>query len=109
MAVGLSRPNGTIDLGRLVDPAAGTSTRQLSVAHRGNRLRQTGRIDANRIDPQANKILRDFRIIRRCLAANANMVKVVKREGTATPIPEVIATYPGERTTPPCNKQTYDD
>jgi hypothetical protein len=35
------------------------------------------------------------------------MVKVVKR-GDAL-IPEVIATYPGERTTPPCNKMTFDD
>jgi branched-chain amino acid transport system substrate-binding protein len=37
------------------------------------------------------------------------MVKVVKREDYPTPVPDVIATYPGERTTPPCNKQTYDD
>jgi branched-chain amino acid transport system substrate-binding protein len=37
------------------------------------------------------------------------MVKVVKREEAAMPIPEVIATYPGERTTPACNKQTYED
>lgn len=35
------------------------------------------------------------------------MVKVVK-EGNEL-IPKVIATYPGERTTPPCNKMTYDD
>ena len=35
------------------------------------------------------------------------MVKVVKRGDDL--IPEVIATYPGERTTPPCNKMTYDD
>jgi len=37
------------------------------------------------------------------------MVKVVKSAGFPTPIPEVIATYPGERTTPACNKQTFDD
>jgi len=37
------------------------------------------------------------------------MVKVVKREDYPTPVPDVIATYPGDRTTPPCNKQTYDD
>ena len=37
------------------------------------------------------------------------MVKVVKKEGFDHPIPEVIATYPAERTTPPCNKMTYDD
>ena len=37
------------------------------------------------------------------------MVKVVKKEGFPHPIPEVIATFPGERTTPPCRKTTYDD
>ena len=37
------------------------------------------------------------------------MVKVVKKEDAAMPVPEVIASFPGERTTPACNKQTYDD
>ncbi len=37
------------------------------------------------------------------------MVKVVKKEGYAHPIPEVIATFPGERTTPGCRKMTYDN
>jgi len=37
------------------------------------------------------------------------MVKVVKSAGSPTPIPEVIATYPGDRTTPACNKQTFED
>jgi len=37
------------------------------------------------------------------------MVKVVKKDGYNTPIPEVIATFPGERTTPGCKKTTYDD
>jgi branched-chain amino acid transport system substrate-binding protein len=37
------------------------------------------------------------------------MVKVVKKDGYDTPIPEVIATFPGERTTPGCKKTTYDD
>ena len=37
------------------------------------------------------------------------MVQGGEERGHPTPIPEVIATYPGERTTPPCNKQTYDD
>jgi branched-chain amino acid transport system substrate-binding protein len=37
------------------------------------------------------------------------MVKVVKKDGFSHPIPEVIATYPGERTTPGCRKTTYDD
>jgi len=37
------------------------------------------------------------------------IVKVVKREGQAHPMPEVIATYPADRVTPPCNKMVYDD
>jgi branched-chain amino acid transport system substrate-binding protein len=37
------------------------------------------------------------------------MVKVVKKDGYDMPIPEVIATFPGERTTPGCKKTTYDD
>ena len=37
------------------------------------------------------------------------MVRVAKRAGFDYPVPEVIATLPGERTTPPCNKTTYDD
>ena len=32
------------------------------------------------------------------------MVKVVKKDGFDTPVPEVIATFPGERTTPGCKK-----
>ena len=37
------------------------------------------------------------------------MVKVVKKAGFDTPVPEVIATFPGEQTTPPCNTMTYKD
>jgi branched-chain amino acid transport system substrate-binding protein len=37
------------------------------------------------------------------------MVKVVKKAGSDTPIPEVIATYPGQLTTPGCKKSSYDD
>jgi ABC-type branched-subunit amino acid transport system substrate-binding protein len=37
------------------------------------------------------------------------MVRVVKKDGFPHPIPEVIATYPGARTTPACRKMTYDD
>ncbi|MCB1744803.1 MAG: ABC transporter substrate-binding protein [Gammaproteobacteria bacterium] len=37
------------------------------------------------------------------------MVKVVKREGFDHLVPEVIATFPGEQTTPPCRKMVYDD
>jgi branched-chain amino acid transport system substrate-binding protein len=37
------------------------------------------------------------------------MVKVVKKDGFDTPIPEVIATFPGALTTPGCRKSSYDD
>lgn len=37
------------------------------------------------------------------------MVEVKKKAGFDTPVPEVIATFPGEQTTPPCNAMTYKD
>ncbi|MSQ21209.1 MAG: branched-chain amino acid ABC transporter substrate-binding protein [Betaproteobacteria bacterium] len=37
------------------------------------------------------------------------MVKVVKREGFSHPVPDVVAVYPGDVTTPRCNKTSYDD
>jgi branched-chain amino acid transport system substrate-binding protein len=37
------------------------------------------------------------------------IVKVVRREGMDHPEPEVIATYPGNRVTPPCNKMIFND
>jgi branched-chain amino acid transport system substrate-binding protein len=37
------------------------------------------------------------------------MVEVVKQQGFDTPIPKVIATFPGESTTPKCNSMTFDD
>jgi branched-chain amino acid transport system substrate-binding protein len=37
------------------------------------------------------------------------IVRVTKHEGVAVPVPEVIATYPGDRTAPACLKMTYDD
>ena len=37
------------------------------------------------------------------------IVKVTKHAGVAMPVPEVIATYPGEKTAPACLKMTYED
>jgi branched-chain amino acid transport system substrate-binding protein len=37
------------------------------------------------------------------------MVKVVKSDAFPHPIPEVIATFPGEQTTPPCNEMVFKD
>ena len=36
------------------------------------------------------------------------MVKVVKKEGFKTPIPEMIATFPGDEATPACRQMTFD-
>ena len=37
------------------------------------------------------------------------MVEVVKQPGFDTPVPKVIATFPGKATTPTCNTMTFDD
>jgi branched-chain amino acid transport system substrate-binding protein len=37
------------------------------------------------------------------------MVEVKKKPGFDTPVPEVIATFPGDQTTPECNTMTYKD
>ena len=36
------------------------------------------------------------------------MVKVVKKEGFKTPIPEIIATYAGDEITPACRQMTFE-
>src|ERR1700738_4805651 len=40
---------------------------------------------------------------------NGYMVKLAKGEGFSYPVPQIIATYPGEKTTPACNKMTFED
>jgi ABC-type branched-subunit amino acid transport system substrate-binding protein len=37
------------------------------------------------------------------------VVKLVKAEGLSYPAPEIIATFPGEKTAPACNKMTFED
>ncbi len=37
------------------------------------------------------------------------MVKVVKAEGYKTPIPQLIATFPGDEITPACRQMTFED
>ncbi len=37
------------------------------------------------------------------------IIKAAKKDGFAYPVPEVIATLPADKVTPPCNKMTYDD
>jgi branched-chain amino acid transport system substrate-binding protein len=37
------------------------------------------------------------------------MVKLVKADGFSYPVPQIIATYPDDKTTPACNKMTFED
>ncbi len=37
------------------------------------------------------------------------IIKAAKKDGFSHPVPEVIATLPADKVTPPCNKMTYDD
>jgi branched-chain amino acid transport system substrate-binding protein len=37
------------------------------------------------------------------------VVKLVKAESFSYPVPEIIATFPGEKTVPACNKMTFED
>jgi branched-chain amino acid transport system substrate-binding protein len=37
------------------------------------------------------------------------VVKLVKADGFSSPVPEIIATFPGDKTVPACNKMTYED
>jgi branched-chain amino acid transport system substrate-binding protein len=50
--------------------------------------------------------------IRKCdhqAVQSGYMVKLVKADGFTYPVPQLIATYPGDQITPPCNKSTYAD
>jgi hypothetical protein len=36
------------------------------------------------------------------------VVKVVQQAGFTTPVPEIIATFPGDQITPACRAMTFD-
>jgi branched-chain amino acid transport system substrate-binding protein len=79
-------------------------------------IEKAGSIDAAKLRPALETVaidsIKGHVAMRACdhqAVQSGFMVKVVKREDAAMPIPEVIASYPGERTTPSCNKQSYDD
>jgi hypothetical protein len=36
------------------------------------------------------------------------MVKVAKQAGRKLPVPEIIATYPGDEVTPACRQMTFE-
>ncbi len=37
------------------------------------------------------------------------VVKLVKAEGFSYPVPQIIASFPGDKTVPTCNKMTFED
>ena len=79
-------------------------------------ITKAGSIEADKLRPALEDLVIDDikgRVhIRKCDHQGVQagfVVKAVKKEGFDHPIPEVIATFPGDRVTPPCNKMTYDD
>jgi branched-chain amino acid transport system substrate-binding protein len=79
-------------------------------------ITKAGSIEADKLRPALEDIVIDDikgKVhIRKCDHQGVQqgfVVKAVKKEGFDHPIPEVIATFPGDRVTPPCNKMTYDD
>jgi branched-chain amino acid transport system substrate-binding protein len=50
--------------------------------------------------------------IRKCdhqAVQGGTIVKLVKAEGFSYPVPEIIATFPGDKTVPACNKMSFED
>ena len=79
-------------------------------------IAKAGSIEADKLRPALEDVVIDDikgRVhIRKCDHQGVQagfVVKASKRDGFSHPIPEVIATLPADRVTPPCNKQTYDD
>jgi hypothetical protein len=40
---------------------------------------------------------------------DGTIVKLVKAEDFSYPVPEIIATFAGQKTVPACNKMTFED
>jgi branched-chain amino acid transport system substrate-binding protein len=78
-------------------------------------ITKAGSIDADKLRPALENIeidsIKGHVKIRACDHQGEQqgfMVKVVKKEGAAKPIPELIATFPADQVTPACGKMTYD-
>jgi branched-chain amino acid transport system substrate-binding protein len=79
-------------------------------------IAKAGGIEATKLRPALEDIeiesVKGKVFIRKCDHQGVQqgfMVEVKKKAGFDTPIPEVIATFPGDQTTPECNKMTYKD
>ena len=78
-------------------------------------IQKAGSIDADKLRPALEDMeitsIKGTVTIRACDHQGVQqgyMVKVVKKEGFKTPIPELIATFPADQVTPACRQMTYD-
>src|SRR5262245_12775448 len=79
-------------------------------------ITKAGGIEADKLRPALEDIeiesVKGKVFIRKCDHQGVQqgfMVEVGKKQGFDTPIPQVIATFPGEAVTPKCNTMTFDD
>ncbi|MBS0243117.1 MAG: ABC transporter substrate-binding protein, partial [Proteobacteria bacterium] len=79
-------------------------------------ITKAGGIEADKLRPALEELaIDDIKgkvQIRKCdhqAVQPGYIFKASKREGFSHPVPEIIATYPGDKTTPACNKMTYDN
>jgi len=78
-------------------------------------IEKAGSIDADKLRPALETVeidsIKGKVAMRACdhqAVQQGFMVKVVRKEGFADPIPELIATFPADQVTPACRQMTYD-
>jgi branched-chain amino acid transport system substrate-binding protein len=102
------------EYGRLPQMFEGDQYQSCVVLQAG--IEKAGSIDAAKLRPALEGLAVDSvkgHIVMRACDHQAEqagfVVKVVKQPGMEHPIPQVIATYPPDRVTPPCNQMVYSD
>jgi branched-chain amino acid transport system substrate-binding protein len=78
-------------------------------------IEKAGTIDADKLRPALETVeidgIKGKVTMRACdhqAVQQGFMVKVVRKDGYADPIPELIATFPADQVTPACRQMTYD-
>jgi branched-chain amino acid transport system substrate-binding protein len=78
-------------------------------------IEKAGSVDADKLRPALETVeidgIKGKVVMRACdhqAVQQGFMVKVVRKEGYADPIPELIATFPPDQVTPACRQMTYD-
>lgn len=78
-------------------------------------IEKAGSIEAGRLRPALETVtidsIKGHVAMRACdhqAVQQGFMVKVVRKEGTASPVPELIATFPADQITPACRQMTYE-